>query len=210
MALRLVLVDDHRLFRESLKSLLQGQGFTIVGEAGNGLEALDLVTAQRPDVVVMDLMMPGGDGLDATRKMRELRPETAIVLLTAHADEMHVMDALRAGVSGYVLKSMAASNLVEAIHEVHRGQMYLSPGISRSVVNAMLRPGDIPLDPLTPREREVVRLIAEGKTTKEVATTLKISTKTAESYRAKAMEKLKVHDVAGLVRYAVRRGMIEP
>lgn len=210
MAIRILLADDHEIVRQGLKALLEQKGYQVVGEAANGQEALRLAAKAKPDVAVFDLSMPLLNGLDATQEMGHLLPKTPVILLTMHTEEQYVLDALRAGARGYVLKSEAATNLVAAIEEVAHGSNYLSPRVSRAVVQAYLDKSKRPEDPLSSRERQVLQLIAEGKLTKEVAGLLGISVKTAESHRSRIMEKLNTHGTAALVRYAIRRGIIEP
>lgn len=184
--------------------------YTVVGEAGDGREAIRLAQELSPDIAVLDLSMPLLNGLDAAREIVKVSPQTKVILLTMHTEDPYVMDALRAGIRGYVLKTQAAQDLVQAIREVSRGSMYLSPGISRALVEAYLAKSELPPDPLTPREREVLQLVAEGKTTKEAAAVLGVSVKTAESHRTRIMEKLDIHETASLVRYAIRRGLVQP
>ena len=210
MPLRIILADDHLIVRQGLRSVLEQEAYTVLGEAGDGREALRLAQELRPDVAVLDLAMPLLNGLDAAREIRRVSPQTKTILLTMHTEDPYVMEALRAGVKGYVLKTQAAQDLVQAIKEVSRGAMYLSPGISRTVVEAYLAKSELPPDPLTSREREVLQLIAEGKTTKEVAVILGVSVKTAESHRTRIMGKLEIHETASLVRYAIRRGLVQP
>jgi len=161
-------------------------------------------------VAVLDLAMPLLNGLDTAREILRISPRTRTILLTMHPEDHYIFEALRAGIEGYVLKTQAAEDLVRAIREVFRGMIYLSPGVSRAVVQAYLAKTDLPPDPLAPRERQVLQLVAEGKTTKEIAVLLGISVKTAESYRSRIMQKLDIHETAGLVRYAIRRGLIQP
>jgi DNA-binding NarL/FixJ family response regulator len=208
MGLRILLADDHAMVRQGLKALLERDGFEVV-EASDGHEAIQLTRERHPDVAVLDLAMPLLNGLDAAREIRQVSPPTKTILLTMHAEDQYVLEALRAGVSGYVLKTQAGVDLVKAVHEVQRKAVYLSPGVSRAVVEAYLAKTDLAPDPLTPRERQVLQLIAEGKTTKEVASLLGISVKTAESHRSRIMEKLDIHETATLVRYAIRRGLIQ-
>ena len=210
MPLRIILADDHLIVRQGLRSVLEQEAYTVLGEAGDGREALRLAQELRPDVAVLDLAMPLLNGLDAAREISRVSPQTKTILLTMHTEDPYVMEALRAGVKGYVLKTQAAQDLVQAIREVSRGAMYLSPGISRTVVEAYLAKSELPPDPLTSREREVLQLIAEGKTTKEVAVILGVSVKTAESHRTRIMGKLEIHETASLVRYAIRRGLVQP
>jgi DNA-binding NarL/FixJ family response regulator len=207
---RVLLADDHVVVREGLASLLSAEGFEIVGTAPDGRVAARLAGELKPDFAVLDLAMPVMNGLDAARAVIRSTPETKVIILTMHTEGPYVIEALRAGVRGYVLKTQATAHLVEAIREVGRGSTYLSPGISKSVVQACLSKSEAPLDPLTTRERQVLLLISEGKSAKEVASALDISVRTAEAHRANIMEKLDIHDTAGLVRYAIRRGFVVP
>ncbi len=210
MPLQILLADDHQMVREGLKMLLERAGFKVVGEASDGQEAVRRVRDLGPDVAVLDLAMPLLNGLDAAREIVRVAPRTRPILLTVHSEEPYVMKALRVGVKGYVLKTQAAPDLVQAINEVSRDRLYLSPGISRAVVEAYLAKTELPPDPLSPREREVLQLVAEGKTTKEIARLLGVSVKTAENHRTRILAKLDIHETAGLVRYAIRRGLIQP
>ena len=196
--------------RQGLRDLLQRNGFEVVAEAADGREAVRLAGDLRPQVVVLDVAMPMLNGLDAARALLRQPAPPAVVLLTLHREDQYVLDALRTGVQGYVLKNQAPEDLVEAIREVAKGSVYLSPSIARVVVDAFLHKGGPPADPLSPREREVLQLVAEGKTTKEVAQVLGISVKTADSHRSRLMEKLEIHETASLVRYAIRRGLVQP
>lgn len=209
MTTRLLLADDHTLVRQGLKAFLERQGFQVVCEAANGHEAIQMATKEQPDVALLDISMPLLNGLDAARELKKSARKTKVVLLTKHEEDQYVTEALRAGVSGYVLKSQVATDLVHAIQEVCRGSVYLSPSISRAVVGAYLSKTDDPADPLSPRERQVLQLVGEGKSTKQVAQHLGVSVKTAESHRARLMRKLDIHETAGLVRYAIRRGLIQ-
>jgi DNA-binding NarL/FixJ family response regulator len=181
----------------------------VVGEASDGLEAITIARQSLPDVVVLDLAMPNLNGIGAVREIAKVSPRSHVILLTMYTDEHHVLEALRAGVKGCVSKTQAAEHLVQAIREVHVGGVYLSPSVSGAVVQAYLAKSDLPYEPLTGRERQVLQLVAEGKTTKEIAVILGISVKTAEFHRSKLMEKLDIHSTAGLVRYAIRRGLVE-
>jgi len=210
MSFRIVLADDHHIVRQGLRALLEKEGLKVVGEGENGRQAVELAQLHKPDVVVLDLMMPLLNGLEAGREILQNRYATAAILLTMHTEEHQIAIALRAGIRGYLLKTQAAEDLVHAIREVMRGEIYLSPAVSRIVVDGYLS-GDRPAaDPLAPRERQVLQLVAEGKTSKEIAVLLGLTVKTAESYRARVMEKLDVHETAGLVRYAIRNGIIDP
>lgn len=210
MALRLILADDHHIVRQGIRALLERDGFEIAAEAADGNAAVTLVEVYHPDIAVLDLSMPGLNGVDAAREILQRHPKVGIILLTVHNEDYQVVTALRAGIRGYVIKTQAADELVRAIREVATGGMYLSPEVSRIMVGAYLSGAELPGDPLTPRERQLLQLIAEGRTTKEVAVLLGLTTKTAESYRARIMDKLDIHQTAGLVRYAIRRGLIEP
>ena len=206
---RIMLADDHPMFRQGLRSLLEKDGFEVVGEASNGHEATRMARKLNPNVAVLDLGMPMLNGVDAARDIYKRSPETQVVLLTMYEDDAYVLEALRAGIRGYVLKAQAASDLLAAIREVIRGAVYLSPGISEAVVNAYMAKSELPPDPLTDRERQVLQLVAEGNTTKQIASTLGVSVKTAESHRTRMMQKLGIHETASLVRYAIRRGFIK-
>ncbi len=208
--MRVLLADDHQIVRQGLRGLLEKAGHEVVGEASDGHEALRLARTLSPDVAVLDLSMPHLNGLDAAREMHRVVPEIKTILLTMFTDKEYVLQAMKAGAKGYVLKTQAAEDLIRAIREISRGEVYLSPGVAASVVEAYLDRSDAPADRLTPRERQILQLIAEGNTTKEVAGLLNISFKTAESHRNHIMKKLDLHDVAGLVRYAVKRGLVHP
>jgi two-component system response regulator NreC len=209
MPTRVLLVDDHTMFREGLKVILERAGFVIVGEATDGLEAIKLAKQCRPSVVVMDLSMPVMNGIDAASQIRQ-DTQIQTVLLTMRCEEHYILRAFSAGIFGYVLKSRAASDLIQAIQEVVRGNLYLSPGISNTIVREMLnKDPNQKTDELTLRERQVLQLIAEGKSTKEISALMEISVRTGESHRARLMEKLNIHDIAGLVRYAIRQGFVQ-
>jgi two-component system response regulator NreC len=210
MTIRVVLADDHQLVRQSLKALLEREGFQVAAEASDGQEALRLVPNVSPDVAILDISMPILNGLDASRELKRSSPKTKTILLTQHDEDQYVTEALRAGVRGYVLKNQAATDLVHAIQQVCRGEIYLSPSISRTVVEAFLSKTALPTDPLTSRERQILQLIGEGKSSREVAALLGISIKTAESHRTRLMRKLDIHELASLVRYAIRRGLVQP
>ncbi|MGZ7064371.1 MAG: response regulator [Candidatus Angelobacter sp.] len=209
MPVRILLADDHAVLRQGLRALLEREGFEVVGEASDGREAVKLCAKFRPDVALLDVTMPLLNGIDAAREIGKTSPATRLVLLTMHTEDHLVLESLRAGVRGYVLKTRAAAELIQAIRAVCKGEMYLTQSISRTIVQAFLAKDTLPDSPLTDRERQVLQLVAEGKTTKEIASLLGISVKTAESHRSNIMEKLNIHETAGLVRYAIRSGLIE-
>jgi len=211
---RILLVDDHSLVRASLRSLLtDNPSIEVVGEANDGRQALELVGQHHPDLVLMDISMPGLNGLEATRQIVKTHSKARVIVLSMHASEHHVLRALRAGASGYVLKGSPARELELAVDAVARGEIFLSPAISKHVIEVFLNrtsDQDDPLEHLTPRQREILQLIAEGKSSKQIAQLLDSSVKTIESHRASLMERLDIHDVAGLVRYAIRHGLVSP
>jgi DNA-binding NarL/FixJ family response regulator len=211
---RVLLADDHALVRVGIRSLLSTiAGFDVVAEAGTGHEALELADRLRPHVVLMDIAMPGINGLDATARLVERHPEIRVIILSMHASEEYALQALRAGAAGYLLKDTDLPELERAIVAVARGETYLSPAISKHVIADYKRrvaEEPEPIDRLTPRQREVLRLIAEGLSTKEIAFKLGLSVKTVETHRAQLMERLEIRDVAGLVRFAIRSGLVDP
>lgn len=209
--IRVFLADDHAIVREGLRALLAREpDLHVVGEAEDGRETLRRCEALHPDVAALDVSMPLLNGLEAARQLAEWKRAPAIVLLTAHPEERYVLEALQAGVRGYVLKRDAGADLVRAIREVAVGRVYLSPRISPAVVEALRAPSRGESAALTGREREVLQLVAEGKTTKEIAALLGVSVKTADAHRTRLMQKLDLHDVASLTRYAVRQGIVQP
>jgi two-component system, NarL family, response regulator NreC len=206
-----LLADDHVLVRQGLRSLLEKAGFQVVGEASDGREAVALVRELRPQVAIIDLGMPVLNGIDATHEIIKIAGGTTkVILLTMYSEQSYVMAALAAGVHGYVLKNRAATSLIEAIHEVQKGNTYLSPDVSRSVIETLAADPAPQQEPLSVRERQVLQLVAEGMSTKGIADLLSISVKTAESHRTRIMQKLEIHDTAGLVLYAIRKGIIQP
>jgi DNA-binding NarL/FixJ family response regulator len=210
MRIRIVLADDHVLVRQSLKSLLEREGFQVVAEASDGQQALRDVASLQPDVAIMDISMPTINGLNAAREMSRSSPKTKTILLTQHDESQYIREALEVGVRGYVLKNQVANDLLVAIQQVTRGQVYLSPGVSSAVIEAYQSKSEKSKNPLTLRERQVLQLIAEGKSTKDVASLLGVSVKTAESHRTRLMQKLDIHETASLVLYAVRHGIVQP
>lgn len=210
--IRVLLADDHKLVRAGIRALLQTVAdVEIVAEAADGREALSLIAAHHPDLALMDITMPGLNGLDATARIGRTFPRTRVVILSMSADEDSVLKALRAGAVGYVVKTADPAELGLAVRAVARGERFLSSAVSEHVVAACLNRIDkerTSLERLTTRQREVLQLIAEGHTTKEIATKLEISPKTAEAYRAELMKALEIHDIASLTRYAIRTGLV--
>jgi DNA-binding NarL/FixJ family response regulator len=217
---RVLLADDHGLVRAGIRALLEGMpGVRVVAEASNGREALRLVEIHRPDLALMDIAMSELNGLEATTRISREHPQTKVIILSMHANEEYVLQSLKAGASGYLLKDAYTNELEMAINAVSRGETYLSPPVSKHVIAGyMRRVGDSKsledlaplgmLERLTPRQREILQLIAEGHTTQEIAAKLNISVKTAETHRTQLMDRLDIHDIAGLVRYAIRVGII--
>jgi DNA-binding NarL/FixJ family response regulator len=208
-----VLADDHALVRAGMRSLLNGMAqVQVVGEAASGEEALELAARERPDVVLMDIAMKGITGLEAAARMRERHAEVRVVILSMHAGEEYVLQALRAGAVGYLLKDAATGELELALRSVMRGESWFSPAVSRQVVEGYVQRvgGEAAAEVLTARQREVLRLVAGGRSTKEIAYDLGLSVKTVETHRAQIMERLGIRDVAGLVRYALRTGLVPP
>jgi DNA-binding NarL/FixJ family response regulator len=209
--IRVVLADDHTLVRAGIRALLDRMpDVEVVGEAGEGWEAVAQVAATRPDVLLADVAMPGMGGLEAAERLRREFPDVRVVMLSMHANEEYVLQALRAGASGYLLKDAASVELDLALRAAVAGQTYLSPAISRQMIDSYMTrvAGGATPEPLTPRQREILRLIAEGKSTKEIAFALTISVKTVETHRSQLMDRLDIHDVAGLVKYAIRTGIV--
>lgn len=196
------------MIRQGLKVILEAGGFQVVGEGSNGVEALDLCQKVRPDVAVLDISMPLLNGLDAAREILKVHPQSKIILLTAHTQERYAVEGLRHGVMGYLLKENAADELVEAVRAVGRGAIYVTPGVSRSVIQAFSTQAETSEELLTSRERQLLQLIAEGKNMKEIGALLGVSSRTADSHRTKIMNKLGIHDTASLVRYAISIGLV--
>lgn len=216
MSVRLLLVDDHALIREGLRAVLEAGGeMKVAGEASSGLEAIEAFRQLRPDVALLDIGMPDMDGLAACRRIRAEHPDARILVLTVHAEEQFFFEALRAGAHGYVLKRSTGEDLRRAIRAVAQGRTWLSPELAGSLVEDFVSraregEGDSALGALSAREREVLKLVAEGHTNAAIAELLSISAKTVQTHRAHAMEKLGLHERTGLVRYAIRIGLIEP
>ena len=211
--LRVLLVEDHTIVRAGLRALLAGApDIEVVAEAANGREALDLVAKHLPDVLVTDIGMPGMNGLDLIDHLKREHSEIKILILSMHANEEYIWQALRAGALGYLLKDSVTEDLYQAIRAVARGETYLSSAISKQVIADYVHraaPDASPLDQITPRQREILKLVSEGNSTKEIAHLLKVSAKTVETHRSQLMERLDIHDVPGLVRYAIRSGLVE-
>jgi DNA-binding NarL/FixJ family response regulator len=211
-AVRVLLADDHALFRAGLSALLRELGVVIVGEATDGAEALRLIEQHKPDVVLMDIAMPGLNGLEATARAAEAFPDVRVIILSMHANVEYARRALAAGAAGYLLKNSKPAELETAIDAVVRGDTYLTPRIAKFIAADYARSGGPPGGPsgLTPRQVQVLKLIAKGYTRKQIAEKLVISTKTFDTYRAQIMEQLGIQDTAGLVSYATRTGLIGP
>ena len=207
MPLRVLLADDHAIVREALALFLVEAGFDVVGQASDGLEVVRLARQLQPDVAVVDVVMPLLNGLEAGREIQQASPRTRTILLTSRHEDELLLEALRAGMRGCVLKTYQAQELIRAIRDVAGGGVYLSPAVSRTVVDAYRSRAPLPPDPLSARERQVLQLIAEGKSTREIAELLGVSVKTAESHRTNIMRKLQITQTAGLVRYALQRGI---
>ncbi|MFI6698610.1 response regulator [Streptomyces sp. NPDC050509] len=212
---RILLADDHALVRRGVRLILDNEpDLTVVGEAGDGAEAIELARAERPDLVILDIAMPRLTGLQAARELSRLQPGTRILMLTMYDNEQYFFEALKAGASGYVLKSVADRDLVEACRAAMRDEPFLYPGAVTALIRNYLdrvRQGDsIPDSAVTPREEEILKLVAEGHTSKEIAGLLLISAKTVERHRANLLQKLGLRDRLELTRYAIRAGLIEP
>jgi two-component system response regulator NreC len=214
--IRVMIADDHTLVRQGLKMMLQPQAdIEVVGEAGNGREAVQRAAELEPDVVILDLSMPILNGLDAAQQIKKANPRVGVLVLTMHLNEEYVFQALSAGAKGYIIKESSSEELVRAVREVYRHQTYIDPRINREVIDQyVLRAsqhgvGGVQKDILTPREREVLKLIAEGKSNKEIAQMLELSVKTVDVHRTNLMKKLNIHDVATLVKFAIKKGLIQ-
>ena len=212
--LRILLVEDHALVRAGMKALLQKiEGTEVVADMGDGLEAVKYVQTDTPDLVLMDIAMPGLNGLDATARIVKESPTTRVILLSMHANEEYLRQALQVGASGYLLKGAELAELELALKTVARGERYLTPAVAKYAIEAYREKSEGPAGPLAKlsmRQREILQLIAEGQTTKEIAHRLNLSVKTVETHRSQLMERLDIHDVPGLVRFAMRVGLIQP
>jgi len=212
MPIRTLVADDHRIVRESLVAVLEASGACeVVGQAADGIEAVELALKLRPEVAILDISMPGLNGIEVVRRLHAELPATRTLVLTMHEEEEYVLHVVRAGASGYLLKDSATSELLQAVRDLHAGRGHFGPYAARVIADQVHQPRrdlDDPYGRLTTREREVFHLLIEGRTTKEVARALSISTKTAENHRAHVLEKLSAHNIADLVRYAVRKGLL--
>lgn len=208
--IRILLADDHIVVRQGFRMILSAQpDMEIVGEAGNGREAVELAAALTPDVAVMDVTMPELNGIEATRRIATSSPRTRVLALSMHKDSVYVREILRAGARGYLLKDSIDSDLLAAVRAVAKGEGYLSPSVSDAVLTDYRQHVTDPIDRLSSREREVLQMIAEGKTNKEIASTLNLSVYTIDAHRGRIMEKLNLHSAGELVRFAVRNGLID-
>ncbi len=212
--LRVLLVEDHALVRAGMRALLQKiDGLEVISDVGDGWEAVKSVQTDAPDLVLMDIAMPGLNGLDATSRIVKESPNTRVILLSMHANEEYLQQALQVGASGYLLKGAELAELELAIRTVGKGERYLTPAVAKYAIEAYRGKSDGPSGPLAKlsmRQREILQLIAEGRTTKEIASYLNLSVKTVETHRSQLMERLEIHDVPGLVRFAIRVGLIQP
>ena len=209
--IKLFLADDHTLVRQGIAALISQTGdMQVVGECGDGLKVVEEVLKTKPDVVILDLTMPGLNGLDICRQLARKAKSAAVLVVTMHTEEEFIVRALENGASGYLIKQAAAEQLAEAVRTVARGDLYLGPGVPRGVLSGLTAgSGTDPYDRLTPREREVLQLIAEGKTNRSIAKVLELSVKTVDTHRAHLMRKLDIHDQTSLVKYAIRRGIVQ-
>jgi DNA-binding NarL/FixJ family response regulator len=212
--IRVLLADDHTLVRAGIRGLLAGlEGIKVVGESGDGAEALRIAETLRPDVVLLDVGMPSLNGLEVAGRLSTFDPAIRVIILSMHTSEEYVLRALRSGCAGYLVKGSAVAELEIAVRAVARGETYFSPSVSKRILDEYVhRSGGAadPLDALTPRQREILQLVAEGHTSRAIAHRLTLSLKTVESHRAQIMERLRVHDLAGLVRFAIRVGLVAP
>jgi NarL family two-component system response regulator LiaR len=211
--IRVVVADDHHLVRAGIRALLESiEDVRVVAESGDGRETLELIARHLPDIALLDIGMPGLNGLEVLRRVAATSPHTRVVMLSMHADPLYVSQALSAGAAGYLIKGASVEELPLAIKAVQRGETYLTPRVSRTVVDGYLRDSSAadPLAGLTGRQREILQLLAEGKSTRAIADLLQVSVKTVETHRARLMDRLGIHDVAGLVRLAIRAGLLPP
>jgi DNA-binding NarL/FixJ family response regulator len=209
--MRVLIADDHGIVRSGLRLLLERQpDIEVIAEAADGAEAREIAVRERPDLAILDVRMPTLTGLQATREIKEQAPEVAVLILSMHDDDRYLFEALKAGASGYVLKTQADTDLMKAIRAVERGEPFLTPKAQRALIKDVLERGDEAEAELSPREEQIVKMVAEANTTRQIAEILHLSEKTVENHRANAMRKLGMRDRVELVRYAIRRGLIEP
>lgn len=213
-SITVILADDHHLVRAGIRSLLESiDGVEVLADCGDGRQALDLIEKHRPEVAVLDIGMPSLNGLEVARRTAQISPATRVIILSMYADPSYVRQALKAGVAGYLLKGAAVSELSLALDAVMKGEKFLTPKVAQTVVEGFLRDGDPdgePVEDLTERQREILQLIAEGRSTREMAEQLDVSVKTIETHRSRLMDRLGIRDVPGLVRFAVRAGLVSP
>jgi DNA-binding NarL/FixJ family response regulator len=208
--IRILLADDHAVVRQGFGRILAAHAdMEVIGEAGNGREAVELAEELKPDLVVMDVSMPELNGIEATRRLMKAAPRTRVLALSMHKDSVYVREILRAGAQGFLLKDASDADLITAVRAVGQGQGYISPGVSEAVLSDYRRHVSDPIDLLTSREREVLQLIAEGKTNKEIAAALNLSIYTVDAHRGRVMEKLNLHSTGEIVRFAMRNGLID-
>jgi DNA-binding NarL/FixJ family response regulator len=210
--IRVLVVDDHTILRDGIRALLGvDDAVEIVGEAADGNEAVEKASALTPEVIIMDIAMPGLDGLEATRRILKQNPAIRILILSQYDDKKYILSAMKAGAAGYVSKRVLGKELVGAIHALHEGGSYLHPSVARTVIEGLLSNNEAdPYDQLTAREREILKLLADGQSSREIADSLSISLKTVLGHRAKLMAKLDLHNRTDLIRYAMRKGLVEP
>ncbi len=213
--IKIMIADDHTIVRQGMRKLLETYPeLQVIGESQDGDETVELAKQLLPEIIIMDISMPGLNGLEATRQLKKRLPQIKILILTMHAEKEYIFKILQSGASGYLLKGSAIEELITAIHAVDRGESYLSPPISKSIIEEYVGGGPntrstTQSQPLTTREREVLQLIAEGHTSKSIATYLSLSSKTIETHRSHIMQKLNIHNAAGLIRYAIQKGWVE-
>lgn len=209
--MRVILADDHMMFRRGLRALLEKEDVEVVGEAADGLQAVNLACTLNPEIAVLDISMPHLNGIETTREIHKQRPDIKVVILTMFEDDTSVYEAFRANVKGYVLKTQAPADMVQALKELSMGRQYISPSIAKNVVeDYMRRAEEYPDNQLTSKERQVLQLVAEGNATKEIAKIMNLTSKTIESHRYRLMKKLGSTNIAGMVRHAVRLGLVSP
>lgn len=209
--MRVIIADDHMMFRRGLKALLERENISVIGEAADGFDAVRLADQLDPDIVILDMSMPNLNGIETAREIHKHRPEIKVIILTMFEDDRSVYEALRANVKGYVLKTQAPTDLAQALQELAAGRRYISPQIAKNIVqDYLIQEKETPEHQLTSRERQVLQLVAEGNATKQIASLMNLTSKTVESHRYRLMKKLGSSNIAGLVRHAVRLGLVPP